>query len=222
MYYHSVIIILHRPPRRSSSMYLATCREGFETCEESLNMILRLLRDHTKLYGLDHLPMTFIHVIATAASIIFLKLHARGPSFDTDMIASQLDQLSKVSERIAKAWPGAAHIETAINDARQKIGPVDTSVEATQFDWQNSMILDWYASHMPAYDLMKSRYAKSSIMDCLTYCLITSPLTSTSAGKWTQICWRVEIHTLAMGYSASTIQLRTMKAQTPSPPARYM
>ena len=113
-------------------------------------MILRLLREHTKHYGLDQLPMTFIHVIATAASIIFLKLHVRGPSSDTNVIASQLDQLFKVAERMAKAWPGAAHMETAINDARQKIGPVDSSVEAAQFDWQNSMIFDWYASpHMP-------------------------------------------------------------------------
>ncbi|OKL56085.1 hypothetical protein UA08_08768 [Talaromyces atroroseus] len=144
MYYHTVLIILHRPPRQLMSDRLVTFQQGFEICEQSLSLIIQLLKVYSKDYGFDNLPMTFIHTAATAASIVLLKLHVQGLSNDLNTTVQQLEQISKAIDRFAGTWTAALPIRSAIDDARQKISRSNNTLqEPTSFDWENLMTLDW-------------------------------------------------------------------------------
>ena len=143
MFYHTALIILYRPPRQLNSNHSASYHGGMEICEQSLNSICQLFkvygRDHG---GFQHLPMTFIHIIATATSLILLKLRIARLSTSTIELTQQLDQVANVVNNVAKIWPAAVPIQAAIEDARQRIVRNDTP----SVDLQDTTGLDWQVS----------------------------------------------------------------------------
>lgn len=86
--------------------------------------------------------MTFIHIIATATSLILLKLRIPSLSTSTIELTQQLDQISNVVNNVAKIWPAAVPIQAAIEDARQRMVRNDTQ----SGDVQDTTGLDWQVS----------------------------------------------------------------------------
>ncbi|KAL3448810.1 fungal-specific transcription factor domain-containing protein [Aspergillus insuetus] len=156
-YYHTVRIILYRPPRRLMSNHLAIFRQGFEICEQSLTLIFQLLKVYSRDYGFDPLPMTFVHTAATVASLVLLKLHVPGLSGDYNTTAKQLEQISAFVEKLARTWTAASPIQGAINDVRQRIAETGILQEPISLNCDDIMTFDWYVlfvhSVIPSVDL---------------------------------------------------------------------
>lgn len=137
MFFHTVMIILHRPPRDSSMAHLAAVSEDLEICSSSLSSILQLLKVYSKQYSYSALPVTFIHTCASAASIVLLKrTMSVGPYGnnrsvrDAQETSSQLEQISKVIDSIAETWVSAKQIQLGIAAAREKIRIEDEAAVA--------------------------------------------------------------------------------------------
>ncbi|KAL2829616.1 fungal-specific transcription factor domain-containing protein [Aspergillus pseudoustus] len=144
IYYHTALIILYRPPRTLMTTHLAIFRQGFEICEQSLALILQLLKVYSRDYGFDHLPLAFIHPAATITSLVLLKLYVPGLSGEQNGTAQQLEQISAFVDTLAKTWTAALPIQTAIKGAQQKGAQTGTLHEPITFDWENMMTLDWH------------------------------------------------------------------------------
>lgn len=138
-YYHTLLILLFRPPRRIISTQFAAFRGGFEICEQSLDSILLLLKAYSRDHGFDHLPVTFIHTAATATSIILLKLHVQRSSNSLNEATYQLEQISIAVDKLSKTWPAAIPVQTAVNEAKQQVSHANSFEVPIAFDWDNPM-----------------------------------------------------------------------------------
>lgn len=128
MFFHTVMIILHRPPKHSSLEHLQSVAEDVDICSSSLSSILQLMKVYSKQYSYSALPVTFIHTCASAASIVLLKRalsagpHGTGRNArDAQETANQLEQISKVIDSIAETWVSAKQIQASIASAREGI-----------------------------------------------------------------------------------------------------
>ena len=128
MFFHTVMIILHRPPKHSSHEHLQSVTEDLDICSSSLSSILQLMKVYSKQYSYSALPVTFIHTCASAASIVLLKRGLSAGPFgngrnarDAQETSGQLEQISKVIDSIAETWMSAKQIQTAISAAREVI-----------------------------------------------------------------------------------------------------
>lgn len=140
-FYHTLIILLHRPPRQSFRSHLASIPEDLEICDRSLSSILQLLKVYYRYYGFAQLPVTFVHTAATATSIILLKrwLHRN----DADETAAQLNQISRVVDGLALSWSVAKHIQVVIREAGVTDDRGSVVMEAPPgFDWDSAMGFD--------------------------------------------------------------------------------
>ncbi|KAJ0424568.1 fungal-specific transcription factor domain-containing protein [Aspergillus carlsbadensis] len=144
IYYHTVLILLYRPPRKLMSNHLAIFRQGFEICEQSLALIFQLLKAYSRDYGFNQLSMTFVHTAAAVTSLVLLKLYVPGLSSDYNATAQQLEQISVFVDKLARVWTAASPIQAAINDARQRITQTGSPQEPISFDCDNIMTFDWY------------------------------------------------------------------------------
>ncbi|KAH8694274.1 fungal-specific transcription factor domain-containing protein [Talaromyces proteolyticus] len=144
IFYQTVLIILFRPPRKLMSGYLPDFREGFEICDQSLSIITQILTTYSREWGLQHLPMTMVHTVASAASFVLLKLRVQGSSSET---LRQLDLVSNVVDNMAKTWKSAVHIQNAINNFRQEIVQNDALDESAFLNLEDPMTLNWYVHH---------------------------------------------------------------------------
>lgn len=140
-FYHTLIILLHRPPRQSLHSHLSSAPEDLEICNQSLQSILQLLKVYYRYYGFAQLPVTFVHTVATATSVILLKRWLQRN--DADETATQLDQISRVVDALAVSWSAAKHIQVVIKEARNtdKRGSLAAEVPPG-FDWDAAMGLD--------------------------------------------------------------------------------
>jgi hypothetical protein len=152
MFFHTVMIILHRPPRHSSLAHLTTVPEDLEICDASLSSILQLMKVYSKHYRFSALPVTFIHTCASAASIVLLKryLSGPGPSRAASETSGQLEQISKVVDEVARTWVSARQIQKSIERAKRSFaedgnGQVGGGEGGTEegFAWDESMGFDW-------------------------------------------------------------------------------
>jgi hypothetical protein len=166
MFFHTVMIILHRPPRHSSLAHLATISEDLDICSTSLSSILQLMKVYSKHYSYSALPVTFIHTCASAASIVLLKRYLSASpqgggrnQRDVQETGTQLEQISKVIDSIAETWESAKQIQKAISAARETIrledqatvsaltepgtGGIGIAPGAIRVGWDESMRFDW-------------------------------------------------------------------------------
>ena len=144
MFFHTVMIILHRPPKHSSLEHLQSVTEDLDICSSSLASILQLMKVYSKQYSYSALPVTFIHTCASAASIVLLKRalsagpHGNGRNArDAQETSSQLEQISKVIDSIAETWMSAKQIQAAISAARESIR-VEDEAAVTGFGPNNN------------------------------------------------------------------------------------
>ncbi|KAJ5097179.1 hypothetical protein N7456_007900 [Penicillium angulare] len=143
LYYHTVVILLCRPPRQIMSHRVSAFKQSFEICEQSLGAVLHLFEKYAKDYDSKPFPMTCLHTIATVVSIILLKLQVPGLSNDMNTNLRQLELISDVVDHAASTWPSAGPIHDIVNDARRKISEGQTSEESISYNWENLMTLDW-------------------------------------------------------------------------------
>ncbi|TAQ84067.1 hypothetical protein B7494_g7605 [Chlorociboria aeruginascens] len=130
MMYHTVMIILHRPPRHLlQDLEITNMAGDVEICYESLDTIIKLVRTYARNYQWSRLPLTFVHTLASAASVILMKNHINGSSLEDPNIGKPLDQILEAIDGISQTWPCAKQVREVINSSMKK--PVDTTRSAS-------------------------------------------------------------------------------------------
>lgn len=141
LFFHTIMILLHRPPRHCSRSQLSSDSGGLEVCAESLLAILQLLKCYSHHYGFAHMPVTFIHTVATATSVILLRRWLLRN--DTEETTAQLAQMARVVDSLAVTWSVAKHIQRAIKEARTSGGRDSEAVAVPPLlEWEATMGYD--------------------------------------------------------------------------------
>jgi hypothetical protein len=126
MLYHTAMIILHRPPRNLFKDPKIATSQDVQICYESLEAIIKLLRIYSRNYQYCHLPFTFVHILASAASIILMKRYIEGSSWEVVDVAKPLGLVIDAIESVAKTWPCANQVRALI-DTAMKSGTQDSA-----------------------------------------------------------------------------------------------
>ncbi|KAF4631168.1 hypothetical protein G7Y89_g6963 [Cudoniella acicularis] len=118
MQYYSAMIILHRPPKQSFRDPGIASSQSIKKCYKSLGYIIKLLGVYKlKKYKYGHLPFTFIHVLATAASVILMKRQIENLSWNNPEINKPLDEILTAFDGVSGAWPCAIQVREMIASA---------------------------------------------------------------------------------------------------------
>jgi hypothetical protein len=117
MLYHTAMIILHRPPRNLLNDPKITTSHDVQICYESLEAINKLLRIYSRSYQYSHLPFTFVHILASAASIILMKRYIEDASWDAVEVAKPLGLVVDALENVSQTWPCANQVRAVIDTA---------------------------------------------------------------------------------------------------------
>ncbi|APA10897.1 hypothetical protein sscle_07g056670 [Sclerotinia sclerotiorum 1980 UF-70] len=123
MQYHTAMIILHRPPRAAFKEPGIGETEDVQICYESLDIIMKLLRMHSnnlQNYPYRHLPITFVHTLASAASIILMRRYIKGSSWKEPIVSRALDQILEAVNGVSLTWTCANQIRDVITSAIKK------------------------------------------------------------------------------------------------------
>lgn len=166
MQYHTAMIILHRPPRAAFKEPGIGETEDVQLCYKSLEIIMKLLRMHSNNvhnYPYSHLPITFVHSLASAASIILMKRYIEGSSWKESTIARPLDQILEAIDGVSNTWTCAKQVREVITTAvkesskedLQKASPgnfdvmaglldteIDTTIPLGSLDWDSFALND--------------------------------------------------------------------------------
>jgi len=119
MLYHTSLIILHRPPRQSFRDPSISTSKDVAICYSSLESVIKLLRIYSRQYNYNALPFTFVHIIASAASIILMRSYIDNLPGDDPTISKPLDLLLEALDGISKTWPCAQQVRGVITSAIQ-------------------------------------------------------------------------------------------------------
>ena len=119
MMYHTVLIVLHRPP-----LFLPTptTAPDFTICWTSVTAIIKLIRHYSRGNEYAYLPVTFIHTATAVASIISMKRHTlygHEHERDSDETAKYLSVVLEALEGCSGTWAAAAQAKEAIVRADQ-------------------------------------------------------------------------------------------------------
>lgn len=125
MMYHTVLIVLHRPPLSLHLTRTATITPDFDICWASVTALIKLIKQYARGNEYIYLPVTFIHTATAAASIILLKRHIVHESND-DEPAKYLNVILESLDGCSATWGAAAQAKQAIlmadEEARRKLG----------------------------------------------------------------------------------------------------
>ena len=153
--YHTVLIVLHRPPLTLHLSRTATTTPDFEICWASVTALIKLVKQYARGNEYIYLPVTFIHTATAAASIILLKRHILHESND-DEPAKYLNVILEALDGCSATWSAATQAKQAIliadEEARKKLGfriaehtngGNNHSVEAIGMEFENFFDLDF-------------------------------------------------------------------------------
>lgn len=113
------MIILHRPPRQLFKDPKTSASKDVEICYESLDSIIKLLRIYSRHYQYSPLPLTFVHILATTASVILMKRYINNCPWDDPSISRPLDHVLEAIDGIAPTWPAAKQVRGVIDTAME-------------------------------------------------------------------------------------------------------
>jgi hypothetical protein len=119
MLYHTAIIILRRPPRSVLKDPEVAVSQDVQTCYESLEAIIKLLRKYSRYYEYHDLPFTFVHTLATAASVLLMKRYIEDLSWDNVAVSKPLGQVLEAIDAVSQTWPCARQVRSAVNSAME-------------------------------------------------------------------------------------------------------
>jgi hypothetical protein len=140
MLYHTAMIILHRPPRNLFKDPKIAKSEDVGLCYESLESIVKLLRIYSRNYHFNSLPFTFVHILASAASIILMKRYIENLPWDDQNISKSLGFIVEALESVSQTWPCAKQVLGVINGAMKHSPQDDTRNDSPDsFDLMTSL-----------------------------------------------------------------------------------
>lgn len=119
MLYHNAIIILHLPPRSVLKDPEVAVSQEVQTCYESLEAIIKLLRTYSRYYEYHDLPFTFVHTLATAASVLLMKRDIKDLSWDDVAVSKPLGQVLEAIDAVSQTWPCARQVRSVVNSAME-------------------------------------------------------------------------------------------------------
>ncbi|RDW80004.1 hypothetical protein BP6252_04642 [Coleophoma cylindrospora] len=128
MVFHTAMIILRRPPRNSLRDPLQVPLEDVQTCYDSLDVIIRLLKIYSRHYKYSHLPLTFVHTLASAASVILMKRYLMSYEWTNPEISKPLDLVLNAIDVVADTWLCAKQIRQVL-DVAMKAPAVSSSTK---------------------------------------------------------------------------------------------
>jgi hypothetical protein len=134
MMYHTALIILHRPPRNLFRDPTISTSEDVKTCYESLEAILKLIGIYSRQHQYSHLPLTFVHILASAASIILMKQYIEGSSWIDLKVSKPLGLILDALDGISQTWPCAKQVRGVINSAMEGPPESETNKSPEGFD----------------------------------------------------------------------------------------
>jgi hypothetical protein len=135
------MIILHRPPRNMFRDPKISTSQDVTTCYESLDAIVKLLRIYSKHYQFSHLPFTFVHILASAASVVLMKRYIENSSWTEVSIAKPLALIQDSLSAVAQTWPCAKQVQGVINSAMKHTPQDSPRNESPQsFDLMTSFV----------------------------------------------------------------------------------
>ncbi|KAL6924706.1 hypothetical protein FSST1_001980 [Fusarium sambucinum] len=118
MLFHTIMIILHRPPSHLYEKQGIAESEDVEICYESLQAILRLMRTYSRHYRYRSLPLDFVQTLSTAAGTIMMKRFFQGASWEDSDIARSLSTVIDAMEEVQHTWPCMGEIKDYVVRAR--------------------------------------------------------------------------------------------------------
>ncbi|CAM1506607.1 Fc.00g062480.m01.CDS01 [Cosmosporella sp. VM-42] len=151
MLFHTVMIILHRPPSHMFEKEGIAESEDVEICYESLQAILRLMRTFSRHYRYRALPLDFVQTLSTAAGTIMMKRFFQNASWDDPDIARSLSLLLEAMEEVEQTWPCMSEIRDCVISARnaQVVMPPEDPLNVP--DLMNGLELSQEAANFMAH-----------------------------------------------------------------------
>jgi hypothetical protein len=119
MMFHTIMIILHRPPSHMFENPGIADSEDVEICYESLQAILRLMRSYSRYYRYRSLPLDFVHTLSTAASTVMMKRFLQKASWSDPDIERALSLIMQAMDEIQNTWPCVREIRDVVLQAQQ-------------------------------------------------------------------------------------------------------
>ncbi|KAL7818212.1 fungal-specific transcription factor domain-containing protein [Trichoderma aethiopicum] len=119
MMFHTIMIILHRPPSHMFENPGIAESEDVEICYESLQAILRLMRSYSRYYRYRSLPLDFVHTLSTAASTVMMKRFLQKASWSDPDIERALSLVMQAMDEIQHTWPCVREIRDVVLQAQQ-------------------------------------------------------------------------------------------------------
>ncbi|KAK4079249.1 transcriptional regulator family: Fungal Specific TF [Trichoderma harzianum] len=119
MMFHTIMIILHRPPSHMFENPGIAEGEDVEICYESLQAILRLMRSYSRYYRYRSLPLDFVHTLSTAASTVMMKRFLQKASWSDPDIERALSLIMQAMDEIQNTWPCVREIRDVLLQAQQ-------------------------------------------------------------------------------------------------------
>ncbi|KAL1886939.1 hypothetical protein Cpir12675_006835 [Ceratocystis pirilliformis] len=118
MTFHTLMIILHRPPQQLLSRPGMGSGEDVKICYQSLQVLLRLMRSYNRYYDYRCLPLDFVHTLSTAAGVVLMKRILQNLPWDDAEISRNLGFLLNVMDSVSTIWPCVTKIREILLLAR--------------------------------------------------------------------------------------------------------
>lgn len=89
--------------------------------------------------GYNQLPPTSVHTIASAASIVLLKLYMEGPTNQRPDTSKQLEEILTAIDGIATTWTSALQVREMVDQAVASIKSVHDQNKFPQWDYEAAL-----------------------------------------------------------------------------------
>ncbi|KKA31011.1 hypothetical protein TD95_005125, partial [Thielaviopsis punctulata] len=122
MAFHTLMIILHRPPQQLFNKPGIASSEDVEICYQSLQALFRLMRSYSRYYDYRCLPLDFVHTLSTAAGTVLMKRHFEKTPWDDSEVAKNLTFLIDAMDAVQLTWPCVRKIQDIVIAARSAGG----------------------------------------------------------------------------------------------------
>ncbi|KAM3467863.1 hypothetical protein MY5147_008506 [Beauveria neobassiana] len=154
MVFHTVMMILHRPPSNMFDKPGIAESEDVEICYESLQAIQRLMRSFSRFYRYRSLPLDFVQTLATATGIVLMRRYLLKASWTDPEVERSVSLLLDAMNEIQNTWPPVREIRDTLVRAQQSQAVLPPNVPFAGNDLMTGMHFDVAAAmgdFMPAF-----------------------------------------------------------------------